>query len=93
MFYTITIPIKDYKLIERFLKKGTVVPELLEILERTYEIDCDGINVTAQVTRNGNILYRAYEKDFSIDKTIRSLVCHFGELNITCAFDMDKSYD
>ena len=93
MFYTITIPIKDYKLIEKFLKKGTVVPELLEILDRIYEIDCGGINVTAQVTKNGHILYQAYEEDFTIDKTIRSMVCHFGELNITVAYDMDKSYD
>jgi len=92
MFYTITIPINDYQLIEKFLKKGTVVPELLEILERTYEIDCGGINVTAQVTKEGVVLYRAYEEDFTIDKTIRSLVCHFGELGITVAFDADKSY-
>lgn len=92
MLYTITVPSRDYKAIEQWLKKGRVL--MPEIIGRTYEVSGNGFTVTAKVmSQQQDIYYSLSVGDELYQKILRSPVCHFSEYGITVAFDVDKGYD
>ena len=92
MLYTITVPSKDYKAIEQWLKKGRVL--MPEIIGRTYETSGEGLLITAKVMENQHdIHYTLSVGDELYQKILRSPVCHFSEYGITVAFNVDSSYE
>ena len=92
MLYTITVPSKDYKAIEQWLKKGRVL--MPEVIGRIYETYGDGFTITAKVmSQQQDVHYTLTVGDEMYQKILRSPVCHFAEYGITCAFDVDKGYD
>ena len=92
MLYTISIPSKDFKAIEQWLKKGRVL--MPEVIGREYTGYGNGFTFTAKVLENEHSIRYTIDDGVEIrSKTIRSPMCYFGELGITLTFEIDKSYE
>lgn len=92
MLYTITVPSKDFKAIEQWLKKGRVL--MPEVIGRTYEMSGDGFVVTAKVMSDQqDIHYSLTYEDKVYHKILKSPVCYFQEYGVTVAFDIDRGYE
>jgi hypothetical protein len=92
MLYTITVPSKDYKAIEQYLKKGKIL--MPEIIGRSYEVSGNGITVTAEImTDKHAMLYSVTCDDEVYQKILMVPVCYFPELGITVVFDKDAGYE
>jgi hypothetical protein len=92
MLYTISVPSKDFKAIEQWLKKGRVL--MPEVIGREYESYGNGFVITAKILENKHaVRYTIDDGENIISKVIRSPMCYFGELGITLTFEIDKSYE
>jgi hypothetical protein len=92
MLTTITVPSKDYKAIEQWLKRGRVL--MPEIIGRSYEVSGDGFVANVEVMANQqDIHYTLIVGDEVYQKILRSPVCHFPEYGVTLAFSIDDSYE
>jgi len=92
MLYTITVPSKDYKAIEQWLKKGRVL--MPEIIGRSYEVSGDGFVITAEVMANQQDIHYTLTVGGEVyQRILKSPVCYFAQNGITVAFDIDSSYN
>ena len=92
MLYTITVPSKDYKAIEQWLKKGRVL--MPEVIGRTYETSGDGFYFTATVmSGQQDIHYTLSDGEQNFQKILKSPVFYFPEYGITLSFDIDSGYE
>ena len=91
MLYTISVPSKDFKAIEQWLKKGRVL--MPEIIGREYETYGNGFIITAKVLEDEHaVRYTLDDGKTIVAKVIRSPMCFFGEFGVTISFEIDKSY-
>jgi hypothetical protein len=93
VIYPIIIPARDYKCLEKYLKKGFISPETMEIIGRVYEVNDDKYVITAEVLEDQAVRYTVSDGKFEAVREIRSPICYFGEFRINVMFDIDKSYE
>jgi len=92
MILTISVPGKDYRAIEKWVKNGRVT--MTEIIGREYEIYDGDLTIKARVMDDQpSILYTLYHEDKVTQKNIKSLMCYFQEVGATVVFDIDTSYE
>jgi hypothetical protein len=98
---SITIPAKDYKLIERAIKKNRYPVEDPTILARRYFTHGDKVSVTAQLllADRGYVMLWRIEKidkqgEIILDRTIaKADLNHVSTDGIAVHFDIDPTYE
>ena len=94
MIYTISIPARDYKALEKYLKKNLIAPETMELLGREYETGDEWFAITAKVLANQPAIhYSVSDGEQTFHKIIRTPVCYFEEYGLSIAFDIDRGYE
>ena len=95
MLYSISVPGRDYSSIKNYLKRGYPTnSHMMELLGRVYETAAGDCVITAQVLQNqAAILYTLTCGETVIEKIMKVPICHFTEMGVTVAFDIDRTYE
>ena len=93
MLLTITIPVNDYRAIERYLKKGVIT--MPEVIGRVYTISTlEDVSAMAEImTGQPAIVYSLSYFGDEFFQIGRQMSCRFEALGISIAFEMDSGYD